>query len=163
MNAGIFGWSYPPGCSGPPDEDYDDRSTDESADAELIEQCDPYGSLEFAIGTGDDFVCFDYAVDTERQRIALAATVNSETGSFIQNFREPWVGPLSEAPREAARMVSEALDWCGDNDIRPDMKGWNQDPAYFYRRVRRVALKPSGRPPARRHRKWFNDFMEAFK
>lgn len=20
----IFGWSYPPGCSGPPDEDFDD-------------------------------------------------------------------------------------------------------------------------------------------
>jgi hypothetical protein len=22
---GIFGWSYPPGCSGPPDDDYDDH------------------------------------------------------------------------------------------------------------------------------------------
>lgn len=24
MTRGIFGWSYPPGCSGPPDDDYDD-------------------------------------------------------------------------------------------------------------------------------------------
>lgn len=24
MSRNIFGWSYPPGCSGPPDDDYDD-------------------------------------------------------------------------------------------------------------------------------------------
>jgi hypothetical protein len=26
MAHNIFGWSYPPGCSGPPDEDYDDTT-----------------------------------------------------------------------------------------------------------------------------------------
>lgn len=26
MNRGIFGWSYPPGCSGPPDDDYEFHS-----------------------------------------------------------------------------------------------------------------------------------------
>lgn len=162
MATDIFGWSYPPGCNGPPDEDRDEdeRPDTEAADAELMAQCDPYGELTFAIGSGDDFVCFDYAVSDDGERIAIAATVNSETGHFIDGFAPTQVYPRALAAAAAADLVSQALDWCADNDLRPDMKGWNQDPAYFYRCVKRAAERFKGRSPARRQRQWYKRFVE---
>lgn len=152
---GIFGWSYPPGCSGPPDESDADEPEGADVDAELLEQCDPYGSLEFVIGSADDFVCFDYAIDSRANRVCLASTVNSETGSFIQNFAEPIYCSMQDAPRHARDLVSQALEWaCDDPPIRLDMKGWNQDPAYFIRAVdNAVSKKP--RRVARRVRNWY--------
>lgn len=37
----IFGWSYPPGCSGPPDEDAADDSVCAWCGATLPEDCKP--------------------------------------------------------------------------------------------------------------------------
>ena len=127
-------------------------------DAALLEQCDPYGSMEFAIGSETDFVCFDYAVDATREplRVALCATVNSETGRFIQDFAPGFVGGAKEAVTHARRLVSDALDWCsGDPDtpIRLDMKGWGQDPTYFVRAVEN-AVSPNPTRVKRRVRDW---------
>ena len=151
-----FGWSYPPGCSGPPDEAFDDSGPDSAdVDATLLELCDPYGTLEFAIGSGDDFVCFDYAIDVSARRVCLASCVNSETGSFIQNFEAPIFCTFDDAPAEARGLVNAALDWCNADAplIRLDMKGWNQDPAYFIRAVTR-AVTGDKKPVKRRVRNW---------
>lgn len=100
---------------------------------------DPYGSLEFAVGSGDDFVCFDYYHDKARKRVLLHAVLNSETGSFIEDFQKPeWISYRQDvlAPyRAAENLVNMALDWCADNTVEHDTEGWNQDPMYFARAV----------------------------
>jgi hypothetical protein len=111
----------------------------------------PYGHLEFAVGTGDDFYCFDYAVINAGPRgkfIILHATINSESGGFIEDaFHGYEVLPCNtmaqeaDAIRAAFGMVDQALEWCAHNDIRHSTKGWNQNPAYFPICVAR-ALRP---------------------
>lgn len=96
---------------------------------------DPYHHLTFAIGSGDDFVCFDYA-DMPDGRIRLHAVLNSETGSFIQDFETPAEVPATEAADYARGLVDAAMDWCGENEVEHDIEGWNQDADYFYRAVK---------------------------
>ena len=55
---------------------------------ELPNFTSPYGHLFFAIGSGDDFWCFDFADVNAGPRgsfIVLHATINSETGRFIED------------------------------------------------------------------------------
>jgi hypothetical protein len=97
---------------------------------------DPYGSLEYAVGSGDDFVCFDFWVDRANKRVLLHAVLNSETGHFIQDFEKPeWV-PIDKAHEGAVRLVHGAMDWAGENDVPHDTEGWRQDPMYFARAVK---------------------------
>lgn len=96
---------------------------------------DPYHYLTFVIGSEDDFVCFDYAVSTDRSTVKIASTINSETGGFIQEFM-----PTVEVPREAASLaarglVDAALDWCGENEVEHDIIGWNQEPEFLIRSI----------------------------
>lgn len=99
------------------------------------DRLDPYGCLEFVIGSGDDFVCFDYSVDTSARTVRFASVVNSETGHFIQNFEDECTVPFAEAVAEAQRLVNAALDWCGENEVEHDAEGRNQDPQYLVRAV----------------------------
>ena len=115
------------------------------------ELTDPYGSLEFAIGSGDDFYCFDYYLH-DNGDVTLHAVINSETGSFIQDAEPPVRVPAAQAVDEAKRLTSEALDWCylncGDDFIEHDTEGWNQDPSYFWRAVE-AAVTGKGYPVER--------------
>lgn len=97
------------------------------------ELTNPYGALEYAIGDGDDFWCFDYAI-LEDGRVVLDATINSETGSFIMGGGHKVV-PIAEAAQEALSFIDNACEWCGNNDVTHSKRGWNQDPYYFYRSV----------------------------
>jgi hypothetical protein len=97
------------------------------------ELTNPYGCLHWAIGNGDDFFCFDYAILPDG-RVVLDATVNSETGSFIQSAGYEVVSK-EDAPQVALNMVGEGITWAADNDVRISKKGWNQDPYFFYRCV----------------------------
>jgi hypothetical protein len=118
---------------------------------------DPYGNLLFAVGSGDDFWCFDYATHGDGT-MTLHAMINSETGSFIQNAEEPVRVPYAKAVAEAVRLTDRALEWAADNEVRLDMKGWNQDPAYFVRAVRSIVEGPIVLPtPPRRRPNWRND------
>lgn len=110
---------------------------------------DPYGDLEFCVGSGDDFYCFGYAFfqwegDTY---CALHSVINSETGGFIQDggYQVLRVQPLGEGELlgAAASMVYEALDWLcmGGDPIQHDKAGWNQDPYYFVRAVARACCR----------------------
>lgn len=95
---------------------------------------DPYGKLEFAIGNGDDFWCFDYYVH-ENGDVTLHAVINS--GSFIQDAEPPFRVPAAQAVEEAKRLTNEALEWCftGDEPTEHETEDWNQDPSYFWRVV----------------------------
>lgn len=93
----------------------------------------PYGSLQYAVGSGDDFHCFDFGVLPDGT-VALHACVNSETGGFIMDSCYEII-PKEDAIAEAIGLVDRALEWCGDNRIRHDHAGWNQDPYYFARSV----------------------------
>jgi hypothetical protein len=99
---------------------------------ELYNFTNPYGFLEFVIGNGDDFVCFDYRVLDDW--VIVDATVNSETGSFIEGFGYYVV--KKEAALDVVREVTEeAIEWCQNNEIRHSKAGWNQDEYYFLRAV----------------------------
>ncbi len=112
---------------------------------------DPYGDLEFAVGNGDDFHCFDYAIFEHKKQsyIVLHSVINSETGAFIQdgeylvmNLEKDFEGEVLAVARN---LVGSALDWCaeggGDKPIRHSNKGWNQDPYYFVRAVARAIYR----------------------
>lgn len=93
---------------------------------------DPYGHLEYCIGSADDFWCFDYYRHDDGT-VTLHAVINSETGSFIQDARPPVRVPIAEAVAMAQELVEAALAWCVDNELEHDQKGWNQSPCYFWR------------------------------
>lgn len=111
-------------------------------------ETDPYGLLEFAVGSGDDFVCFDYEITKIEGKsiVILHAVLNSETGSFIEGFgyevihiNNPKFKVIGEMAQEvvsaAANMVNNALEWCSDNEVRHSKSGWNQNPNCFVRAV----------------------------
>lgn len=106
---------------------------------EFEHKTDPYGQLLFAIGNGDDFWCFDYAVGTDGETMRLHAVINSETGSFIQDAEKPVEIPFDEAVAYAQHLVDDAVSWMAgegiDDPIEHDTEGWNQDPQWFVRCV----------------------------
>ena len=116
-------------------EDINPVEIDDDPQIETKGKTDPYGKLEWAVGNGDDFVCFDYHVEGEY--VILHSVINCETGSFIQDFDSPVRVPRTEAVKQARGLVENALDWCANNDLRHSVRGWNQDPYYFVRCVRR--------------------------
>jgi hypothetical protein len=118
-------------------------------------ETDPYSILEFACGSADDFICFDYgiAVLNKRPILALHAVVNSETGSFIEDFGYAAIDGNIDDPTghlfiakgidAAIYFVWKALGWLEQDygpDIRHDRIGWNQDPYYFARAVGRALI-----------------------
>ena len=100
-------------------------------------ETDPYGHLTFAIGTDDDFWCFDYAISDDRTMVRLHAVINSETGSFIQDAESPATVPVAEALSYAQYLVDQACDWCGENELDHDSEGWNQNTDHFVDALRK--------------------------
>lgn len=127
----------------PTDADGHVLNRDDQRGGKARDLTSPYGSLQYAIGSGDDFWCFDYAV-IEGQWVALHATINSETGSFIMDG-EYLVVPVAEAALTALGLTDRAIEWCDDNGVRHTRKGWNQDERYFYRDVA-LATMPHATP-----------------
>jgi len=105
----------------------------------------PYGHLAFAVGSGDDFHCFNYATINAGplgEFVILHAVINSETGSFIDGasyeiLPANSVGEKIAVISAAESMVSNAEEWCGWNDVRHTTRGWNQAPCYFVNAVAR--------------------------
>jgi len=114
-----------------------DGYTEWEVGTELYNLTSPYGHLHFAIGSGDDFVCFDYATITgpRGEWIILDATRNSETASFIEGA-EYLVLPINteQEKRDAVRAAFNMAD-LGFDDVQHHRKGWNQDWQYFGRAV----------------------------
>jgi len=112
----------------------------------------PYGALYFAIGTADDFVCMDYA-ELPDGRIVLHTIVNSETGSFIDQFNYSVVA-RDQAFYVAQQITNDALQWHFTDDCpkRLHITGWNQDPTYFMRCVK--AYVEGKKSPARKVKHW---------
>ena len=104
------------------------------------------GDLVDAIGSGDDFWCFDYEVIHAGPRgewIVLDATINSETGCFIMGggYHVLPCNSLEEkrlALLRASDLSGSAAEWVCDNEIRATKSGWNQDFHYFERCVARA-------------------------
>jgi len=94
---------------------------------------DPYKLCNFAIGSGEDFICFDFS--PSGRKVWLHSVVNSETGHFIEDFRSPVLVPRDAAVAYALEMVEDAIEWCALNDVKHDAKGWDQDEQYFARAV----------------------------
>lgn len=112
----------------------------------MKETTDPYGKLEWCIGSADDFWCFDYAVNGNKY--TLHAVINSETGHFIMDAYPPETVSRSKAIEAARDLVYSAIDWICGNDIKHDAEGWNQDLQYFVRCVER-SVKKSKKPVER--------------
>jgi hypothetical protein len=109
---------------------------------EAKELTSPYGCLEFAVGSGDDFHCFDYAKLPDG-RIVIHSVINSETGGFIGTAGYYVVRP-EEAVGTAIGCIDDAIEWLrnGGTPLRHDQRGWNQDPHYFARSVARYVGDP---------------------
>lgn len=122
-----------------------------------MRKLDPYGDLEYVIGSGDDFVCFDFDVDRKSGTVRFASTLNCETGHFIQAFENNCTVKMAEAVEQAKMLVSAALDWCGENEVRKTFIGWNQDPTYFVRVVRAAVEGKPIHEVKRRVRHWYMD------
>lgn len=123
---------------------------DDISDNEGRQLTSPYGSLEYAVGSGDDFYCFDYAHHPNGTHLILHSVINSETGSFIQDGDYCLV-TKDDAVAVAMQMIEEALEWCSLNDIRHSITGWNQDPYYFARAVDHAV---NGHEPKRIKSNW---------
>lgn len=115
--------------------DYDKPGT------ELYNMTSPYGFLEYAIGSGDDFLCMDYRTfHTDKgtdpgDYIILDAVRNSETGSFIERSSYEVLPINNEGQkREALERVRYVMDGAFE-EVRHSRKGWNQDRWYFFRSV----------------------------
>jgi len=106
-----------------------------------IDLTTPYGILQYVVGNsegdeesdGDWMMCFDFA-ELPDGRIALDATINSESGGFIESGGYE-VCTKAEAPSVAIGMVDLACECLALNDVRHDAEGWNQDEYYFVRAV----------------------------
>lgn len=111
----------------------------------------PYGFLAYAVGSSDDFHCFDFKQIQDlygKHWVILDATLNSETGSFIDGAGYYVLSiENAEKRREVVRrawvMVTDAIEWMGWQDIRHDVRGWNQDPFFFARDVARELFADS--------------------
>lgn len=99
---------------------------------------DPYGRLEYSIGTDDDFVCFDYAVTNEG--VWLASTINSETGSFIQAMQQPVIVPHNQALWKADAMIDQAWDWVMEQNFKSSERVTGRRDAKRYLRDLRQSL-----------------------
>jgi hypothetical protein len=114
---------------------------DKNSEGEYRELTSPYGALHFAVGNEDDFICMDYATITGKDGenyIVIDATINSETGCFIESFDYGIVKAGEGAANFALSIVDRAIEWLymdPDSQIEHDKKGWNQDEYYFYRCV----------------------------
>lgn len=103
------------------------------------ELTNPYGALEFAVGDGDDFVCFDHGTLPDG-RIVLHATENSERQHYIDRFEYMLVNP-EDAVRESILITERAVEWFTGREtkngrqLRMHIKGWNQDPYYWARSI----------------------------
>jgi hypothetical protein len=89
------------------------------------QQTDPYGHLSYAVGSEDDFWCFDYYILPDGS-VILHSVINSETGSFIMTgdrFRVL----AADAVDEAIGMLDQAYEWCAENGIEIDYKGWGNE------------------------------------
>jgi len=145
---------------------------------ESRELTSPYGSLEFAIGSGDDFVCFDYHIirsalkeNYNKPYIILHGTRNSETASYIEDCGYALL-QLGPAVLDA---VYELMDAQFD-DVRHSKAGWNQDHRYFLRAVTRAVAREINvegwgvpdfsdrqwRKGGKRIDKWVEDFWANF-
>lgn len=114
-----------------------DPATVQGEEADAL--CDPYGELEFAVGSDDDFVCFGFSL-LDDGRVYLDAVVNSETGSFIMGFETATV-PRERAVSAARGMVDRSIEWAiadgavGGMSASLSLLEWDQDPLYFVRCV----------------------------
>lgn len=110
---------------------------------ELANLTSPYGFLQYAVGSGDDFHCFDFTeIDAapNGKFIILHSVINSETGGFIQDG-EYLVLPCN-TPEEmiavcnaAKEMNDAAVSWVAEGEGNHDEEGWNQDDEKFVRDV----------------------------
>ncbi len=106
--------------------------------AELCNLTNPYARLHFAVGNSDDFWCFDYVVITGlkdlAQYLVIDATINSETGGFIENGGYAIIS-FADYNYDALGYIDSALEWMKINDQKHGRSGWGQDPWFFARSV----------------------------
>lgn len=123
-----------------------DTTVDRLAAVKAVELTNPYGSLHFAVGSGDDFYCFDYA-ELGKGRVAVHVTINSETAHFIEDMHYG-IHDEKTAAYELQGWVDDAITWAESNGVRHHKSGWNQDPWYVVRHYLAFVLNL---PPWRDH------------
>jgi hypothetical protein len=115
-------------------------------------ELDAYGGLEWAVGSGDDFVCFDYHQHANGD-FSFHSVVNSETGGFTQDMQHEERVPEAEAVAYACGLVDQGMEWVYNNGGRHSVRGWDQDPYYFARVVAAAIARRHGAPYKRVPRK----------
>jgi hypothetical protein len=99
-----------------------------------IELTNPYGSLQYAIGSGNDFLCMDHAFISRngKQWVVLHASRNSESGpgGYLEGagYKIVPLGPKVQG------VVFSMMDGAFE-EVQHSVRGWNQDRWYWYRAV----------------------------
>jgi len=99
--------------------DPDDLSPDRTQARELTS---PYGSLQYCVGDGECFVCFDYAILADN-RVALHSVVHSE--HYLGELEYVLVQP-ADAVNVATGLCEQTVQWCLDNEV-----DYNSEPDYL--------------------------------
>lgn len=100
----------------------------------------PFVRREFAVGTRDDFWCFDFAI-LPNGRVALHAVINADSEGFFDDGAY-LVVPKEEAADQARRLVSMALEWCAEHGLSHSYRDCGKDPMCFARAVNRAVSTP---------------------
>ena len=119
-------------ANGIPEKNWDVEGT------ELCNMTNPYGFLEYACGSGNDFVCFDahkFHVGPGGEWIELAATANGD--NFIKGLSHEIMPVRSTEECRSAVVVAQGMVdraeqfQAEDPPVRHSIKGWNQHPMFF--------------------------------
>lgn len=93
---------------------------------------DPYEHITWAVGSDDDFICFDHGV-ADDGRVVIHAVINSETAHYIESFAMTWCPP-EQAVRAAQGIVDRATEviFSGDWNIsdKQTADSWEQAEAF---------------------------------
>lgn len=127
-------------------------TTEELEAAIDFAELDAYGHLSYAVGSGDDLVCFDFYQHANGD-FSMHSVVNSETGGFIQDMQHEERVSEAEAVAYACGLIDQGMDWVYHNGGRHSVRGWNQDPYFFAREVAAAIARRHGAPYKRVPRK----------
>lgn len=98
---------------------------------------DPCRRLEFAVGSREDFICFDFSM-IDNQTFVLHSVIHTSGCGFLSDAAYCIV-PAGHAVEAAYQMVREARQWCGEYGIEHDGLIWSSGPGDFLKAVQAFA------------------------
>jgi len=101
---GIFGWSYPPGCSGPPDEDFPCEVCGLFPDDCICPECPICGEY------GQPSCYLEHGLRRTEQQKFLKEIFDREMEKYIQAENAMWDDYMDDEERQAGEKLAAIFD-----------------------------------------------------